>query len=185
MKKEIKEFYIKIDTMNKDDVSVTITTTNGNEELMMSIPKIINMLNAEVSKESEKTAEPVLPKEWELEKCKEYFYLTYDARVINHYPLDTKLKDNRNRTLLPSKESAKNVWALCQLLTMRDRYVGDWKPDWNNTNTTKYCIISRCNVISVENWYNVKQTLSFPTEELAKEFLKNFKPLIEEAGDLI
>lgn len=182
MKKEIKEFYIKIDTMNKDDVSVTITTTNGNEELMMSIPKIINMLNAEVSKESEKPAEPVLPKEWELEKNDMYYYISSNSNIIDYRCNDSDI-DNTN--CLPSLESAKNVLALCQLLTMRDRYVGNWKPDWTNDKILKYCIISRYGVILVENWYNVKRTLSFPTEELAKEFLNNFKPLIEEAGDLI
>ena len=184
MKKE-NNFFIKVDATDANNISVTITTTDSNEELLKSVPKLIDMLTTETAKQPEKPKVVELPKEWELEKEKIYYTITSDSTVIGYYPLQFSLKCDKDKFLLHSVESAKNVLALCQLLAMRDRYVGDWKPDWNDAREIKYCIVSKnCN-LSVESWNAKLHTLSFPTRELAETFLNNFKSLIKEAGDLI
>lgn len=103
-----------------------------------------------------------LPKSWE-----EYVrrYGTSDLRYIF----------NNN---CPQKYIA--LWKLEQL---RDCYRQGWKPNWENDNP-KDCIYSTDKVINVAKLFG-KHFLSFQSEEVAKEFIKNFKPLIIEADDLI
>ena len=75
--------------------------------------------------------------------------------------------------------------ALMQLHQLRDCYRQGWTPDWEN-NSSKYSIITTKNVEFkiIEAVYR-NAFLSFPTYEIAEEFLNNFKDLIEQAGDLI
>ena len=77
--------------------------------------------------------------------------------------------------------------ALIQLHQLRDCYRQGWLPD-----TSKKYVIGRyydpnTNLIKlgIVMYYNTFKFLSFQTEELAQEFLNNFRELIEQAGDLI
>lgn len=75
--------------------------------------------------------------------------------------------------------------ALWKLERLRDCYRQRWKPDWNNSAETKYCIALESNAPNVRIHSFLNVFLSFQSAEIAKEFLKNFEPLIKEAGDLI
>ena len=83
-----------------------------------------------------------------------------------------------DKNTLPSYEAAKAHRALMQLHQLRDCYRG------NTLSMYWYSIIRRgeSDLIVVQD---NNRFLSFPTRELAEEFLSNFKDLIEEAGDLI
>ena len=74
--------------------------------------------------------------------------------------------------------------ALIKLHQLRDCYRQGWKPDWSNDDY-KWGIFIRRNVIRVELTISSVSFLSFPSEELAEEFLNNFRDLIEQAKDLI
>ena len=74
--------------------------------------------------------------------------------------------------------------ALMQLHQLRDLYRQGWIPNWLDDNS-KWGIFNRLNEIRVQPIVNWAEFLSFPTEELATEFLNNFRYLIEQAGDLI
>ena len=74
--------------------------------------------------------------------------------------------------------------ALIKLHQLRDCYRQGWKPDWSNDDY-KWGISIRRNVIRVELTISSVSFLSFPSEELAEEFLNNFRDLIEQAKDLI
>ena len=75
-----------------------------------------------------------------------------------------------------------------QLHQLRDCYRDGWLPDglshvhgiemyYDPSNGVVKVRVIKCDIIS--------KFLSFQTEETAKEFLNNFRELIEQAGDLI
>lgn len=75
---------------------------------------------------------------------------------------------------LPSKEMAKKILTICQLLICRDVYRKGWED-----SDRGYCISFDDNCAKV--YYTTfpdSHLLSFQTEEVAKEFLRNFGNLI-------
>lgn len=133
------------------------------------------------------------PKTWG-EFCK--FNLTKDNYYISN---NSQIKSacsyarsqDMDKNLLPSLRAAEQHLALMQLHQLRDYYRQGWTPDWFNENETKYAIDHYYNSHTKKQVYSVctpeiaAYFLSFQSEEIAKEFLKNFKDLIEKAGDLI
>ena len=91
---------------------------------------------------------------------------------------------------MPSKQAVEAHLALMQLRQLRDCYRQGWLPNLKD-DSDKYGIELHYNPIlrNIElrvAWHNdFSIFLSFPTCELANEFLTNFSDLIEEAGDLI
>lgn len=80
-----------------------------------------------------------------------------------------------------TKNEAKAFCALGKLIQLRDAWVGDWKPDWNNDSKPKYCISVEGNEAMIDIHYICQALLVFPTKEMATEFLETFRDLIEEA----
>lgn len=85
---------------------------------------------------------------------------------------------------LPSKELAEAFLAMMQLMSLRQAWIGDWKPNWKNDNTRKWCIIFECE-LTVCYFYSSSRALSFPTKEMAEDFMNTFKDLLEIAKPLI
>lgn len=83
-----------------------------------------------------------------------------------------------------TEQRARALAAFGKLLQLRDAWVGDWKPDWED-NTFKYCIINEHNRITNSHCWYCAQSLSFPTAEMRDDFFKTFRDLIEEAKELI
>lgn len=111
---------------------------------------------------TEKELNP-LPRSWE-DYCIKYGYVCLSTRYTN----------------LSSKYDA-----LIKLEQLRDCWRQGWKPDWLEGNIQKYVIRKWRDKISIETTYVTHSFLSFPTYEMAKEFLECFRNLIEKAGDLI
>ena len=82
----------------------------------------------------------------------------------------------------PSKKSAEAHLAMIQLEQLRDCWRQGWKPEYHSTN---YAIKLSNNEIHIIQAYSVSAFLTFPTKEMAEEFLMCFRDLIEKAGDLI
>ena len=129
---------------------------------------------------------PKLPETWE-EFC-EFYPIKEEERYIG---LDSKLVSNggdraiySDKNMLPSEKAAEAHLALIQLHQLRDCYRQGWVPDWE-INSDKYCIQYTNNKYSIFNYANYRCFLSFQSQELAEKFLKNFKDLIKQAGDLI
>lgn len=127
-------------------------------------------------------------KDWK-EFCKKHKKISseyYIGDTSDIYQLDTKYSCRfYDKNLLPSKEYAEAMLALCQLLTIREKeYTKGWEPDWSSPiGKNVICIIKNEPVVSLR--YNTSQILFFPTRELAEEFLKNWKDLIEIAKPLL
>lgn len=121
---------------------------------------------------------------------------TWDEYCAKHGEAGDKIKASLNTaymtinkyTFSDSKQAQAHI-AKMKLHLLRDEYRNGWLPSWVD-NSYKYGIrwdmINEKAKLAIAQ-YNVYDSyfLSFPTYELADEFLTNFRELIEQAGDLI
>lgn len=131
--------------------------------------------------------ENVLPKTWE-EFCESYPIKEGEYFIGNTGDiLEINSKNRRNscsdKNILPSKEKAEAIFALCQLIQLRDCYNDGWKPGWEE-DSNKYVIY----FIEGEPTKNLniacERILAFKSSELRDEFLNNFKDLIKKLKPL-
>ncbi len=126
-----------------------------------------------------------LPKTWKELGDIKGFCIDVNSRLIDYtLKLPKVYTDNNNRNVFPTKELAEAALALAQLLQLRDRYNGDWKPDWTDSNE-KYTIEFYNGHIDYDNYLSTQKVLHFKTAELRNQFLENFRDLIEIAKPLI
>lgn len=85
---------------------------------------------------------------------------------------------------LPSEQAARQHLALMKLHQLRDCYRQGWVPAWKSREE-KYCVSNYGNGYDVEYSETAPFFLAFQSKEIAEEFLRNFRDLIEQAGDLI
>lgn len=86
---------------------------------------------------------------------------------------------------LPSKELAEAFLAMMQLMSLRQAWIGDWKPDWRSEYSYNYCIIDGGGSFEICILNQCRYALSFPTKEMAEDFMNCFKDLLEVAKPLI
>lgn len=86
---------------------------------------------------------------------------------------------------VPSKELAEAFLAMMQLMSLRQAWIGDWKPDWKTNSARNWCIVSREYELKVDFFHITTMVLSFPTKEMAEDFMNCFKDLLEIAKPLI
>ena len=151
--------------------------------------KSLEALTAIVSalfKEYEKQNE--LPKTWE-EFCERHNIMRGESYInINSSvsELDTNKRNSiQDRNVCTSQQEAEAFLALMQLRQLRKAYVKDWKPDWMCDISAKYCIEVNSNELLIQSWYHKSHILAFPSRELARQFLTNFKDLLEIAKPLL
>lgn len=149
--------------------------------------KSLEALTAIVSalfKEYEKQKE--LPKTWE-EFCKKNPIKEGECFVNHLSDIHISLKDNSrdvgfDKNICTSKQEAQAFLALMQLRQLRKAYVKDWEPDYKHPY---YGIISNVHGFDILPYTLFHKSMSFPTEKLAKQFLTNFKDLLEIAKPLL
>lgn len=101
------------------------------------------------------------------------------AGMIIHTPHSTYTSEQ----LTPHE--AKALASFSQLIKLRRDWVGEWEPDWNKPYDDKFIIYGYKNEIRICNSTITSASLSFPSNQLAQEFLETFHDLIEEAKTLI
>lgn len=138
-----------------------------------------------------KPIEKKLPKTWE-EYCETHSkrkgesWINELSVIISIDKFDKFKRDCiRDKNLLPNKEYAEAMLALCQLIQLRDCYNDGWVPDYTKDCPVKYCIEVSGNKIHINVFTTISRVLSFKTKELRDEFLNNFRDLIEIAKPLI
>ena len=89
------------------------------------------------------------------------------------------------KTVLPSKELAEAFLAMMQLMPLRQAWIGNWEPDWNDETRVKWNIICLQNQVFLCDTLIKSHVLSFPTEEIATDFMNCFKDLLEVAKPLL
>ncbi len=106
-------------------------------------------------------------KSWEEFKCKypnQFFHHTSDQLTIRE---------------------EKALAAFSKLLKLRRDWIGEWEPDWTAYTTCKFVIGYVNDGIVVNTRNTTARSLSFPTEQMARDFRETFHDLIEEAKILI
>lgn len=132
----------------------------------------------------EELTKPDLPKSWG-EFCKNYPIQDGECWLSGCDEIYEKGPDIERiyKNWIPSKKSAEAHLALIQLEQLRDCWRQGWEPIWDISE--KWCIRLWGNELSVGITTNISRFLTFPTKEMAEEFLKCFKDLIEVAKDFI
>ena len=131
--------------------------------------------------------EIVLPKTWE-EFCDLYpirngeYFIGNTSEILKSNCKDRVLNSDRN--VLPSKEKAEAVLALCQLIQLRDCYNDGWKPEWIILSQEKYTIDYSAGEFNKCLHSHEARLLVFKSEKLRDEFFYNFKDLIEKLKPL-
>lgn len=202
-------FYAFVPDMSKYCGSIATIIYINNDAYILDIDNSIFCWTNEMFEEhikDMKTKEIVLPEGWEVDKIEngkivlketkkelpKTWEECYKALGKGEFICDDSTiieinrcinPEERVKKVLPTK-LGKSMLALCQLLICREVYRQGWKPDYNNDDD-KYCINTIENKIYVTVYRRTNRILSFQTEEIVNEFLKNFKDLIEEAKELI
>lgn len=129
------------------------------------------------------------PRSWE-EYCKnhkgDFYYISSDSKIVGlgYDPGRSPLDVDTGKNVLPNKELAEAFLAMMQLMSLRQAWIGNWQPDWSDQCLNKYCIVGvNCN-FEVYTISKSRYALSFPTKEMATEFLGCFRDLLEQAKDL-
>lgn len=122
--------------------------------------------------------EPIRSKSWE-EFCKNHsiveneWFISSNGHILGPTsgPNNRDVVDDSN--FLETKEDAKGILALIKLTRLHDEWVGNWKPNWGDYYI--HCIIIQCNSIVIDRFRYEQHTLSFPSYEMAEEFLNCFR----------
>ena len=123
------------------------------------------------------------PRSWE-----EYLELNtgFDGAGIdwNCGGVQTTGLHHRGKAIVPTEYGAPFI-AMMQLMSLRQAWIGDWKPDWSCGYSSNYCVVGVGGGFEVCILSKCRYALSFPTIEMAKDFMDCFKGLLEIAKPLI
>ena len=123
------------------------------------------------------------PRSWE-----EYLELNtgFDGAGIdwNCGGVQTTGLHHRGKAIVPT-HLAQPFIAMMQLMSLRQAWIGDWKPDWSCGYSSNYCVVGVGDRFDVCILSKCRYALSFPTIEMAKDFMDCFKGLLEIAKPLI
>lgn len=122
-----------------------------------------------------------LPKTW---KELEIIYWYYVDKLSDIRSCEDAKTNGSNRIFRKTEEQAKASIAMSQLSQLMYVYNDGWEPD-RTVDSIKYWIFFRAWIITFEKFYFNHVFLVFKTEEICKEFLHNFRELIEEAKALL
>lgn len=132
---------------------------------------------------------PKLPKTWgefcEQNKVKNSERFINNSSYIADAWTDESNERHKNygKNILPNKKAAEQHLVLMQLHQLRDCYRQGWTP---TVDKVLFGITRRVSgYLEVNSFTYSLRFLSFQSEEIAQEFLNNFRDLIEQAGDLI
>lgn len=119
-------------------------------------------------------------KEFELKYSKNtgYYWNSFHNGLIEINLLPT----NTEEQLTPHE--AKAIDAFSKLLKLRRDWIGEWEPSWEKFNE-KFILYRSENRMRICGTITTAGAFSFPTKEVAQEFLETFHDLIEDAKILI
>ena len=155
------------------------------KELKIQIPEgyEIDKENSTFEKIVFKKKKNTKPRSWE-----EYLELNtgFDGAGINWNcgGVQTTGLHHRGKAIVPT-HLAQPFIAMMQLMSLRQAWIGDWKPDWSSGYSSNYCVVGTGGGFEVCILSKCRYALSFPTIEMAKDFMDCFKGLLEIAKPLI
>lgn len=157
-------------------------------EIKISIPD-----NCELIKDGDtyivKKKKQAPPKSWK-EFCERYPKKMGEAFInslseIIVYDIPSIRDEKRDKNVCTSKEEAEAFFALIQLRQLRKAWVGDWKQPKGILVAGIFYSVSEDKItVSFDRFWS-NMTLSFPTYEMAEDFLNCFRDLCETAKILL
>lgn len=129
------------------------------------------------------------PRSWE-EFCKKY-PLTYKEAFIDSYSnikppcMCGERKALSGKNWCASKQEAEAFLALMQLRQLRKAWVGDWERPKGKPIAGVFYSFSEEKITTSYDTFWTNVVLSFPTQEMAEDFLSCFKELCETAKILL
>lgn len=115
-------------------------------------------------------------------KHKKEYYIANRSEIYV-FENDWDRNPDKDRNVLPSKEKAEAIIALCQLIQLRDCYNDGWKPNWKENNWKPCIDIKEDRFELTEHCIN-ECLFVFKTAQLRDKFLENFKDLLEKVKPL-
>ena len=117
---------------------------------------------------------------------------TWDEYCIKHGEAGDKIKASLNtaymtinKYIFSDYKQAQAHIAKMKLHLLRDEYRNGWKPDWKDDFQMKYVIYNPEGEFTIGCYNSSRRFLAFQDYKRANEFMKCFRNLIEQAGDLI
>lgn len=111
-----------------------------------------------------------------------------DILVVSDNGLNRRRNKNKDRILLPNKEYAQAILALCQLIQLRDCYRQGWKPDYSAGNAQKKFFIAfdRGMLDWLSSGYCASEhhIFAFQSDDIRRKFFKNFRDLLKKIQPL-
>ena len=156
------------------------------KELRITIPENYDIDCQESAKQEKivfKNKKNTKPRSWE-----EYLELNtgFDGSGIdwNCGGVQTTGLHHRGKAIVPT-HLAQPFIAMMQLMSLRQAWIGDWTPDWNDETLVKWNIICLQNQVCLCDTIIKSRVLSFPTKEMAGDFMDCFRILLEIAKPLL
>lgn len=128
------------------------------------------------------------PRSWE-EFCKKYpitskeYFIDGDSYIYKCNSCPRNAEVDRNCCI--SEKEAEAFLALMQLRQLRKAWIGDWEQPIGAPIGVIHYWLPECKPMCTSGSYNINRHLSFPTREMAEEFLECFKDLCEKAKTLL
>ena len=118
-------------------------------------------------------------------KPKPKYPKTWDDYCDNFYPYEKHMHYIPKFAHGFSGEDTDALIAYGQLIRLRRAWIRDWVPDYNKPNTYKWYITFSKNKLEVFYSFEDSHCLSFPTKEMAEDFMNCFKDLLNQAKTII
>lgn len=130
-----------------------------------------------------KKAKPTLPKSWEELGEISGLFIEGNSNVLE---VSNRIAVPPNRNIIPTKELAEAMLAMCQLLQLRDRWNNGWVADITDSST-KWFIGNIRGVLEVDSFVWTSRPIVFKSQELAEQFLAapKIRELLEIAKPLL
>ena len=130
------------------------------------------------------------PRSWEefcerFPRIKDEYYIKSDSTIGQVTNVTSPRSDRDDKNICTSKEEAEAFLALIQLRQLRKAWVGDWEQPISAPIGIIHYWLPEDKPMCYSGSYNINRHLSFPTFEMAKEFLECFKDLCETAKILL
>jgi hypothetical protein len=117
-----------------------------------------------------------LPKKWEDLMPINGFYINVNSELKGFFSDRNKIYC---QNLFKTQRQAESAIAMAKLSQVMAVYNDGWEPDWNNFFQEKWCVRLDKEKLKIDIFISLKMFLVFKTQELAKEFLENFREDIE------
>ena len=128
------------------------------------------------------------PKSWK-EFCKNFpikpgeCFIDTDSGIIEYGTAERR--EIEDRDFCVNQEEAEAFLALMQLRQLRKAWVGDWEQPHGGRSAAILYPINKQEVMVYQGNFWISNVLSFPTNEMAQEFLECFRDLCETAKTLL